>query len=328
VEFDGLSFTIRFPTNEEEERRRRFRVLRNYLVSLDDFLHMTYGDDILPGLLAQQRGLRGYGRIHRQKPFHPDHVRRYLTLSWAAELQLRLAGTSFPSYSNAWAPVHAYYAVCMALNAWFAASLLNPPSDHSGTLNMISSKIKQTSVLPLPWSVACVGCPPDHDFKGLPAGADPSAQFELLANPDPADFWPRYCKFLKTTREFQLERVYRGWKRRHNRKHMYRLEKEDAAIGVSGTTVFDWLYRLRFRANYRDVETMLMSSVDEEWHGSFFQGLLTLTTTSCLLLESLLLRSVGTDVYRSTMDDFLDQTPVSDPDPRSFLEERRHLLIP
>jgi len=323
------TISLRLPTREEEERRLRFQVLRNYLVGIDGFLHDTYGDEILTDLLAAQRALPGYSRIQRRVPTNPDQVRRCLTLSWAAELQLRLASTSYLCYSNAWAPVHSYYAVCMALNAWHAASLLNPPGDHSGTLNTISSKITQTSILPLPWSVTCSGCPPfDCQFPGLPNDADPNAPFELLRDPQPSDFWPRYCKLLKKTREYQLERVYNDWRRSNRRTRMRQDEKRQVASSQLPVTVFHYLYRLRLRANYRDVETMLMSPVDAAWHVKFYQGLLALTESSCLLIESLVIRSAGPQVYNATMNDFLQQTPSTTPDPRQFLERRRNLLLP
>jgi hypothetical protein len=217
----------------------------------------------------------------------------------------------------------------MALNAWFAAILLNPPTDHSGTLNTIASKITRPSMFPLPWSVSCSGCPPfDCQFSGLPPDADPDAHFELLASPDPSDFWPRYCKLLKKTREFQLARPYQQWKQRNHRINMWQDEKRLVASGQLPVTLFHYLYRLRVKVNYRDVEIMLMSPIHTNWHINFYQGLLALTESSCLLLESLLVRSGGPQVYTSTMDDFLMQTPATAPDPRDFLNRRRKLLLP
>jgi len=324
---EPISFPLRLPTRQEEERQRRFKVLRNYLMGLDAFLRATYGEDILPGVLTAQRQLHGFTRIQRKPVVNPDAVRRALTLSWAAELQLRLAPRSQLCYSNAWAPVHSYYAICMALNAWFGASFLNPPTDHAGTLNTISAKTTHTSILPLPWAVTCAGCPPfDCNYPGLPTDANPDQTFQLLANPSPSDFWPRYCKLLKKTREFQLDRAYRDWKQRQHRHKMHKAEKQEVALGQPAVTAFHYLYRLRLRANYRDVETMLMSSVDNEWHARFYNGLLALTDASCLLVESLLIRSSGSQIYLSTMDDFFSQTPTFDPDPRSFLVLRRRLL--
>ena len=131
--------TVSFPTVEEDERAKRFQVYKNYLQSLSMFLSHEYGAERtarLSGLLAAQKELVGFGRIQRKVPAEISVVRKYLILAWGSETQLRLGNwaeddSSLP-YSNAWAPIHAYYAVYASAQAWFRAQNQPPMHAHSG----------------------------------------------------------------------------------------------------------------------------------------------------------------------------------------------------
>ena len=124
-EVDWDSIVLHFPSTEEEERVKRFQVHRNYLLNLAMFLGERYADPLSERVLETQRLLPAFRRIQRRRADERSaDIRRFLQIAWASELQLRLAGMGdrgFLRYSNAWTPVHAYYAVYMSLQAWFAA---------------------------------------------------------------------------------------------------------------------------------------------------------------------------------------------------------------
>jgi len=106
----NLPNVIHLPSDEEAERSRRFTVHRHYLGSVELMLAALYGmgDDQPTGLLAVQRRLPAFTRIQRRAVANPAELRRLLAISWASEIQLRLAdvgGDSFLRYSNAWGPV-------------------------------------------------------------------------------------------------------------------------------------------------------------------------------------------------------------------------------
>jgi hypothetical protein len=146
---------VRFPSEEEEERARRFQVHKQYLRAVAEFLEGRYANDpgmrLPAGVLAAQRTLRGYQRIQRHPPRRGDEIRRYLGISWASEVQLRMALRSERSllrYSNVWAPVHAYYAVYMGMQAWFASmNLSGIVDDHSASLRTVSAQNSSRELL-------------------------------------------------------------------------------------------------------------------------------------------------------------------------------------
>src|SRR5258706_8789331 len=135
------SIVIRFPTKEEQERSHRFTVHRNYLSSIELFLGASYGhgDDQVRGLVDAQHGLPAYARIQRRKLSLAEtaEMRRLLDISWASEIQLRLAnlgGDSFLRYANAWTPVQAYYAVYMSIQAYLVTNGMSGLiDDHTST---------------------------------------------------------------------------------------------------------------------------------------------------------------------------------------------------
>lgn len=331
-----MPILIKFPSAEEEERARRFQVHKQYLAAIREFLAETYKAQaqIAPlGVLESQRDLRGFRRIQRQKARNPDLVRRYLAISWASETQLRIARATereLLRYSNVWAPVHAYYAVYMALQAWFASmNLQGLVDDHSATLRTASRHVTERTLLPLPWNVGCRGTPHlgEVSFLGLPDGADPNKDIELLSNPSPDTFWPRYCKMLETTRTRRLDRHFDEWKRQNNRKQIRAAEKRSVESRVWATTIFDFLFRLRVRANYREVASFLMSAVGEDWQSDFLQSLIRVTDLTTLLLDSLVVQQIGPDLYRSALDEFLEHDIADLPKPARFLMRRRVWLV-
>lgn len=108
--------TVNLPTDEELELVRRFTVNRNYLQSIAGFLTGTYGhrEQLYSGLKTTLDSYPSYTRINRGNA-DMSEVRRFLTLAWASEIQLHLpalmGNTAMLGFANAWAPVHAYYAV-------------------------------------------------------------------------------------------------------------------------------------------------------------------------------------------------------------------------
>lgn len=332
------SITIRFPTKEEEELSHRFTVHRNYLGSIELLTGTLYGhgEDQVQQLVDTQRGLRAFTRTQRRKATPADiaEVRRLLAISWASETQLRLAdfgGDSLVRYANAWTPVQAYYAVYMSIHAWLVtAGMGGLVDDHTSTLRTVSSLLVTSGLLPHPFQVTCVGCPElgQRQIRGTPAKANINDHFENLAGPIIEDFYPRLAKMLETTRDLRLARLRKEWLRQNDRKNMPRAAKLTVAGRLHPTTMFDYLWRLRVRANYGDVSTFLMSGVEDRSHGAFHSGLVSLASSLCLLIQSLIVQRIGPEIYATALDDFASGGGIDLGDPVAFLRARRAVLAP
>jgi hypothetical protein len=132
---------------------------------------------------------------------------------------------------------------------------------------------------------------------------------------------------LETTRDQRLQRQRKEWLRQHNRKNMPAVEKRAAAARLHATTLFDYFWRLRIRANYGDVSAFLLSGVEDQGHAAFHSGLATLTSSTCLLLQSLVVAYVGPPAYPAALDEFTGGGGVDFGEPAAFLRERRDLLV-
>ena len=284
------------------------------------------------GLVAELKMMPGFTRIQRISTADEKACRTALSLSWTGLIQLELASWSEVAfnlpYTNAWAPVHAYYAVSSAARAWLTAQG-QPTSSHASTLKAIGSEVQSRHLYPSPWSVSCVGCCHDgsRSFVNAPHGcvsADPGL---LLQAPDPSTFWPRYLKMLETTRKHGLEIRYDDWKQSAKRKQIRAVKKREIADAAPPTTMFDFLWRLRVRSNYEGVEPYLMAHVSDVWQREFYDSIRLTAHLSSLMFDCWLAQKIGRDRYAAAVDDFM-QYRGNSPEPVRFLEHRRALLGP
>jgi hypothetical protein len=330
------AIVIRFQSDADGDRSRRFTVHYNYLESIDQFLGMAYGtgNKQPQQLIASQRSMPGYRRIRRRRPTSTVELRRLLSISWASEMQLRLAdvgGEGFLRYSNAWAPVQAYYAVYMSIHAWLATiGMSGLVDDHTSTLRTAAAHLIDRGLLPHPFNMTCEGSPElgTRQINGAPAGAPVDDHFENLAAPRISDFYPRFAKMLDSTRDVRLDRLRRDWLKKNGRKRAPREIKLKQAERLHPTSVFDYLWRLRIRANYGDVSAFLMSGVGDRGHAGFHAGLVTLTSSLCLLVQSLVVAQVGPETYTEALDEFVQGGGINLGEPVAFLHVRREAIAP
>lgn len=326
---------VKLPTRQEEERAKAFQVNNNYLGAVAMYLIETYGSppEMGKALVAAQHELRGFQRLKLRRDLDKEAISRLLTISWASEVQLRLGALVQPTmlrFSNAWAPVFSYYAVYMAMQAWFCLNRMgNLTDDHTSSLRTISHNVVFRDLFPLPWAVYCTGCPQlkESTFERVPGDQDAHAHVELLSRPSMASFWPRYCKMLETTRVRRLERNFREWKRSRDRRAIRADEKRKVDSNLSPTTLFDFLWRLRVRSNYKDVGSFLTWTVTDHEHDDFYRSIVVATDATCTLLHSLVATGGFRDFYEATLDEFLRSSSAELLDSMSFLKDRSAAIL-
>ncbi len=304
---------LKLPTKEEDERAKAFAVHKNYVSAISSYIFNAWGTPPthIEDLLKTQQALSGYSKMQAKTPPSPIDVHRCLTISWASELQLQLGAAVDPvtlRYSNVWAPVHAYYAIYMSLQAWFAMNgMLHLTDDHTSSLRTIANMVASRSLFPAPWNVTCTGCPQlgTVSFHNAPPDAECGGDIEVLSRPVASTFWPRYGKMLETTRRRRLERNFGEWKKSRGRKAMKQAEKLQVEKNLPPTTMFDFFWRLRVRANYRDVSSFLTWNVDDLEQQEFSEGLTNVVEATCALLQSLVVRAGARRLYQDSGAGFL-----------------------
>ncbi len=311
--------TYRLPTDTELELANRFTVNKNYLQSLAGFIEHEYraDDGLNRGLARGLREHRAFQRIRGDKQADVVEVERWLTLGWASEVQLHLPATmgidAMIGFSNAWAPVHAYYAVYGVLQAWFAANgMAGLTNDHTGTLKTIGVQLRDRELLPPPWGLLAEGCPMRGEKLHLnaPTGADCEAHVEALATPpnglDPL-FWARYSMWLRTSRKARLVKRESEWKADNARKQIPAKQRTKFADSLGPTSLFDCLWRLRIRSNYGSVEPFLVPTISEADHIIFSRSLRVVTHCTVALLEQCVARRIGRAEFGTIAAGFVDR---------------------
>ena len=310
--------TLSFPSDEESELLRRFTVNRHYLQALASFLTATYGrrEKLYERLKATVESTSPYHKIQHATA-DLDEVRRFLTLAWAGEIQLHLPAlmenSSILAFANAWAPVHAYYAVFGALQAWFAANgMRGVADDHTATLKTIATQIQHRDLFPEPWNLLAIGCPMRNEKLHLNTrGVDCVRHIEVLSIPVPfgndPDFWPRLGTWLRSTREARLIAREEQWKKRTGKKRIASAERTRLAASLSPTSLFDCFWRMRIRSNYGTIDPYLVSQISETDHQIYNRALCTSTRGTIALLELFIARRIGKGTFAKIAADFVRQ---------------------
>lgn len=309
------------PTDRDQELVRRFTVTLHYLRHLEIYLTQAYGRDreLYTGIAAVLAGHRPFLKLMRRPDIDLVAIRRFLEIAWVSELQLCVpAAIGSPSvlrYTNAWAPIHAYYSAYMLLQAWFTANgMKSLADDHTATLRSISAQIRDRGLLPGPWSVLADGNPLGGSCSYIhePCAGACAAKIEVLSvliglpsAYTESEFWARFGTWLRTTREARLRAKEDEWKRKRGRKRIDPTVRLEYARTLHPTSLFDCLWRMRIRSNYRSVEPYLVRYIDEADAQFFHRALVSVTRATLFLMESYLARVIGARHFEALAESFL-----------------------
>jgi hypothetical protein len=299
---------LAFPTVAEEERQRTFRTLSNYIEAWASYLDDEIG--VRPrcpvGVVVSADQFSG---LARRVEF--EEAKRYLSLSWATEVLMHLNMTTLGNtesirYANAWLPIQTYYAVYTAVLALNSLVESRPADNHQAQLHAINSTLMdQRKWLPSAYRTACLDLPQDGPatFTPFDAGAD-LAYSNLIRISDPGQVRALVAKSLKTTRKAQIERLRELKLKREKSQRLPTGGWNAISNALMPTTVFDLLFRLRLRSNYRETDTLVLGpwSVDEAH--SFSEALVDLTWHLLALLETLISGVISTSEFTNLVREF------------------------
>jgi hypothetical protein len=194
---------------------------------------------------------------------------RALVRGWSTEWLLRqpLAQTELLLPAIHWAPVQAYYAVHGTSSVWMPGGGANALT-HANHLRAVSSRLTASTTLPRAVRL--------HVTRGYPAtvvgmpgstGAEPVPSSTSLTAPIIGNCHDFAAHGLLYARKKQLEESRRRWLRDNKRKKLPSGQLSALDQSLQPTTVYDFLYQLRLRANYDDAEPFLsggLSSLDPQ----------------------------------------------------------------
>jgi hypothetical protein len=297
----------------DDEAEKVFTTYLHYLQQIAGIVsgHYGLGAALPTGLMRAIDQQPGIANLQQRNPTDEERsqIRRHLRIAWTRELRLQvLADQSRELLPDllAGAPTDAYYAVYHAMLAFFSASSGPRITNHTAALRTIGNIAYQRNIFPEPWSVTCIGFPDTKrpQFMGLPSNASSVSQVHNLASPQPSEAWGSLCKALRTTRSRSLKEAKERWRQQNKRKRVPSSESKRLAMRMSPTSLFDFMYRLRTRCDYRDVDAFLEGISSPSEAESFLNGLLTLVGGTLALMEGLIAKYLKEDLYARLAEDF------------------------
>ena len=286
----------------DEEARYSFETYLSYLGNLGRWLRELSGEAVFPQLFVTMQQLPSNRRIQRRQMVGSDDITKSLRIAWVNEFRLQIAGAYgadlLPALLHG-AAHELYYAVYHGARAYFGASSQRVSNTHADALTVLSKTIREQRLLPLPWSVWCHGGPSRSamTFGGRPA--DNSTANVALSSLEQA---------LGTTRERQIAQKKEEVREREQRQRLGADRAAEIAMRLTATTLFDFMWRLRTRSDYRDAESFLEGISVIDYAISYHQSILTITSATLATLEQLVIAYVGLNLYQSAAQNFVRQT--------------------
>ena len=301
---------MRTPSSKPSENTQRYWVYSNYIVSISRLIAQAYPAD---STLAEEIiSSKGFQKLSRKGELNREEIAVLLRHSWFTELLLNETQKSkdLLIYANPWSMVQSYYAIYPGLRAYFVA--LNRPlkKTHQTTLGTICSDLTSyKDRFPQPWRTVLAADPAEDSIKLVNGPARLTLNLRNpLASPIHSDPWQFYGLLLRTTRSRQVSTLISNWKRINARKRIYQRDRTQLIAGLRPTTVFDFLYRLRTRSNYQDIDSFAFSDVTPSDAVDLQQGICHVVYATLFVFETMIAKVGGKKWFDGLVNEFYDST--------------------
>lgn len=265
-------------SNENRKLRYRYNTYLYYMMALDTSIRENAGaNDPVYGVLEKMAATPSFQRIsagNRQRGL----VGSLLRSSWSSEMAVYTALDHTDEDSAAimlpWTYVQIYYCLHDLFEAVFLSLGCHSEQavHHERFLKRYADFVASRQILPEPWSAILSGkaC----DCRGLTF--DPKVKVNAQKWTNGCDSNERVYQLLSTTHKERLA------------------EKKSEVVQ---TTLMHFLYRLRCRTNYRDVDPYLFDLRNRSIRDEMTGGLRTILASSMALGEGIVAASQGIDTY-------------------------------
>ena len=309
------SIPISLPTSSDEEMA--FQTFRGYLeaVCRCTTTWNPHVGGLVAGVAAAVHSGGWMGRAPRGRALSA-RAAEVLRNGWATEVLLNsprvLGGADLVAFANLWAPVQAYYAVFNSFTAMAMVVTGGSPKTHASLLKWAATEVgKPGSPFVAPWTARVGGALGAYTYAGFGTAAL-NLSISNLAAPTIANAPSLLAMALRTTRRDQIEEHRPVWMRGlkttsgRPRRNLPRAVLATNAMAMRPTTLFDLLYRLRLRSNYREGDALLSGALGPADAATFHTALTEIVAATLLTTEIYLVHVVG----RTAMVDVLSALPI------------------
>lgn len=235
--------------------------------------------------------------LRRCKNVTDDEIKRWLNNSWHTEQILNSSSILFSdnsqSYAIQWSFPQAYYAIFLSVLGLYK-TIGNTEHSHAAVLKKFGLMLSENK-FPESLSFYTSGTSKNLIYHNIikPKGLEP-IKF-TINEPDTID--NQICQFLSSTRRDDLSErkpkylkdVFKNKKQNLNEK-----DWENLANSMGFTTVLDFLYRKRIKANYENIDTF----VSEYFKGPVVhEYLCNIVNRVNLITECYIAKAISFDIY-------------------------------
>ena len=290
------------PSDEE----MTFHTFRGYLAATCTWTEALYPhiEGLLPGVAEAVKAQPWSVRTPAGKGTLTRRGAEILRNAWATEVILNsprvFGGDDLIAFANLWAPVQAYYAVFEAFTALaMTTSSSSPPKSHAALLKWASTNVGHPMTpFVTPWTARVSGAPGAYAFDGF-GTVTPDPKISNLMRPTIGTSPHLLALALKTTRDAQIQDHIPSWRKNLKtkagkpRKTLPREVLLANAAKMSPTTLFDLLWRLRVRSNYKEGDALLTGAHGPADAATFHAALSEIVAATLLTVEIYLAHLVG-----------------------------------
>jgi hypothetical protein len=293
-----------------------FLTYKRYLQHLELALTTTYGTEpaLGRGVGEAVHSLPAVRRIKRRalEPKLSDAVARELGMAWIEEISIRVLSEIDPT-KLPWllpnAAVSSYYAIYHGARAWLAASGQPQPDTHTKVLHALGDAAAERLLFPPPWDLVCIGYPKAGvaRFRGLPEDIilGPLHGWQLAHSDE--TLRASLCMLLRTTRARTFEKRKADWRKQNKKPGVPAAIAHELAENLRPTTFFDFLWRLRVRSDYRDIDAFIPGGRQPYHAVDIQQALTTIVSATLALFEGLIAHVSGPGVLGDAGRMFVDR---------------------
>lgn len=258
----------------------------------------------------------GYLRIKHKRVARWERVAQLLNTAWQTEVALNLPRFSSDEGVRAlsihWGTIQLYYAVYCSASAWLEAVHGNTaPQKHRATLNTLASCAARHHVFPVPWSAVCV-CHKPQSFSGID-GHQPKP-IRTVRSPSYNDYLDYICTALKAVRDRDLKDKALRWKKDNGLDEARPLPRGRRALldgDLCATSLFDFLWHLRVRAQYGDAEFLMLGREHAAQATDFYECLWRVASATLLVFEKLTVAVAGREPMLVLVADLLRRSETA-----------------
>ena len=285
---------------QRTETEIKFDVYQNYLVYFKTFIEEKYNnpEELISFLLNQ---------INLKKSAHSikkDIIKKFLYIGWNTEFLSRINDKreiELLRINNQWKPIQSYYAIYSigeALNY-----LINGSAgiSHKQCLKNLNNFLVKKITEAEPWSFACEGVEKSEAPSNFPIDVKLISSLQRWGNLKPVDviYGCLHAEHCNLIREWKPPRLSEKAKQAGQKRSF----KKDYDPGY--TTILDFLYRLRIKSNYKDVEIFITGASDDKIKG-FSENLSFLVFYTLILFEILIIKQYDEEEFLKLANDYLN----------------------